>query len=45
MTWIWDIIGIINGTRADEVVIIGNHRESWTIGGAADPYSGTATIV
>ena len=40
ITWIWDTIGIINGTHADEVLIIGNHRDSWIIGGAADPYSG-----
>ena len=38
-------IGIINGTNPDETVVIGNHRDAWIIGGAADPNSGTAVIV
>lgn len=45
ITDIWDVIGIINGTNADEVVIIGNHRDAWIIGGAADPNSATAVLV
>ncbi|KAI1737237.1 N-acetylated-alpha-linked acidic dipeptidase-like protein 2 [Xylaria scruposa] len=44
-TDIWDSIGIINGTNPDETVIIGNHRDAWIVGGAADPNSGTAIIV
>ncbi|KAL7629500.1 hypothetical protein AAE478_001021 [Parahypoxylon ruwenzoriense] len=44
-TPIWDSIGIINGTIADETIVIGNHRDAWIIGGAADPNSGTAVIV
>ncbi|OTB06732.1 hypothetical protein M426DRAFT_72190 [Hypoxylon sp. CI-4A] len=44
-TPIWDSIGIINGTIADETIVIGNHRDAWIIGGAADPNSGTAIIV
>ncbi|KAI1082703.1 glutamate carboxypeptidase [Whalleya microplaca] len=44
-TPIWDPIGIINGTIADETIVIGNHRDAWIIGGAADPNSGTAIIV
>ena len=40
----YDVIGVINGTIADEVVIIGNHRDAWIAGGAADPNSGTAVI-
>lgn len=44
-TDLWDAIGIINGTSADETVVIGNHRDAWIIGGAADPNSGTAIIV
>ncbi|KAI1174899.1 N-acetylated-alpha-linked acidic dipeptidase-like protein 2 [Nemania sp. FL0916] len=44
-TDIWDTIGIINGTNPDETIIIGNHRDAWIIGGAADPNSGTAIIV
>ncbi|EXJ79078.1 hypothetical protein A1O3_08579 [Capronia epimyces CBS 606.96] len=44
-TWIWDTIGIINGTHEDEVIIIGNHRDAWVVGGAADPNSGSAVLV
>lgn len=44
-TPIWDAIGIINGTNQDEVLVIGNHRDAWIVGGAADPNSGTAIIV
>ncbi|TRX93056.1 hypothetical protein FHL15_005924 [Xylaria flabelliformis] len=44
-TDIWDSIGIINGTNPDETIIIGNHRDAWIVGGAADPNSGTAIIV
>ncbi|KAI2468776.1 glutamate carboxypeptidase [Annulohypoxylon bovei var. microspora] len=44
-TPIWNSIGIINGTIADETIVIGNHRDAWIIGGAADPNSGTAIIV
>ncbi|KAI2636053.1 N-acetylated-alpha-linked acidic dipeptidase-like protein 2 [Xylaria nigripes] len=44
-TDIWDPIGIINGTNPDETIVIGNHRDAWIIGGAADPNSGTAIIV
>ena len=39
MTSVWDAIGIINGTNQDEVVIVGNHRDAWIVGGAADPNS------
>ncbi|KAH7379385.1 hypothetical protein DE146DRAFT_774283 [Phaeosphaeria sp. MPI-PUGE-AT-0046c] len=45
ITPIWNVIGVINGTNADETVIIGNHRDSWIIGGAADPNSGSAILV
>ncbi|KAJ4297854.1 hypothetical protein N0V90_005753 [Kalmusia sp. IMI 367209] len=44
-TSIWDAIGIINGTNQDEVVIIGNHRDAWIVGGASDPNSGSAVLV
>lgn len=44
-TDIWNAIGIINGTNSDETIVIGNHRDAWPIGGAADPNSGTALIV
>jgi N-acetylated-alpha-linked acidic dipeptidase len=42
---IWNAVGIINGTNPDETIIIGNHRDAWIVGGAADPNSGTAVIV
>ena len=45
ITPIWDAIGVINGTNSDEVILIGNHRDAWIIGGAADPNSGTAILV
>ncbi|KAK5078193.1 hypothetical protein LTR51_000380 [Lithohypha guttulata] len=45
ITTIWDSIGIINGTSQDEVIVIGNHRDAWIIGGAADPNSGSAVMI
>lgn len=45
ITPIWNTIGIINGTNSDETIIIGNHRDAWMIGGAADPNSGSAVLV
>ncbi|KAF2020298.1 Zn-dependent exopeptidase [Aaosphaeria arxii CBS 175.79] len=42
---VWDVIGIINGTSPDEVVVVGNHRDAWVIGGAADPNSGSAILI
>ncbi|KAH8196282.1 hypothetical protein TruAng_009563 [Truncatella angustata] len=44
ITPLWDVIGIINGTIADEVVVVGNHRDAWIAGGAGDPNSGSAVI-
>jgi N-acetylated-alpha-linked acidic dipeptidase len=43
-TPLWNVIGIINGTLPDEVVILGNHRDAWIAGGAADPNSGSAVL-
>ncbi|KAL8991432.1 MAG: hypothetical protein Q9177_000144 [Variospora cf. flavescens] len=45
ITPIWDAVGIINGTTPDEVLVIGNHRDAWIVGGAADPNSGSAIMV
>lgn len=45
ITDIWDVVGIINGTISDEVIIMGNHRDAWIVGGAADPNSATAVLV
>ncbi len=43
-TPLWDVIGVINGTIPDEVVVIGNHRDAWIAGGAGDPNSGSAAL-
>ncbi|KAK3945374.1 hypothetical protein QBC46DRAFT_372065 [Diplogelasinospora grovesii] len=43
-TPLWDVIGIINGTIPDEVVVVGNHRDAWIAGGAGDPNSGSAVL-
>ncbi len=40
----WNVIGIINGSIPDEVLVIGNHRDAWIAGGAADPNSGSAAL-
>ncbi|KAL8782086.1 MAG: hypothetical protein Q9213_005727 [Squamulea squamosa] len=42
---IWNAVGIINGMSQDEVLVIGNHRDAWIVGGAADPNSGSAIMV
>ncbi|RMZ90197.1 hypothetical protein DV736_g2560, partial [Chaetothyriales sp. CBS 134916] len=44
ITPMWNVIGVINGTISDEVVVVGNHRDAWITGGAADPHSGTAVM-
>ena len=43
-TPIWNVIGIINGTLQDEVIVLGNHRDAWIAGGAGDPNSGSAAM-
>ncbi|KAF1809800.1 N-acetylated-alpha-linked acidic dipeptidase-like protein 2 [Eremomyces bilateralis CBS 781.70] len=45
ITPIWDAIAWINGTNSDETIVIGNHRDAWIVGGAADPNSGSAIMV
>ena len=40
----WNVIGIINGSIPDEVVVMGNHRDAWIAGGAGDPNSGSAAM-
>lgn len=40
----WNVIGIINGTIPNEVIIVGNHRDAWIAGGAADPNSGSSAL-
>ena len=41
---LWDVIGIINGTLQEEVIVLGNHRDAWIAGGAGDPNSGSAAL-
>jgi N-acetylated-alpha-linked acidic dipeptidase len=43
-TPLWDVIGIINGTLQEEVIVVGNHRDAWVAGGAGDPNSGSAAL-
>ena len=43
-TPLWNVIGIINGTSQDEVIVLGNHRDAWIAGGAGDPNSGSAAL-
>ena len=43
-TPLWNVIGIINGTLKDEVIVLGNHRDAWIAGGAGDPNSGSAAL-
>jgi len=44
ITPLWNVIGVINGTVSDEVIVIGNHRDAWIAGGAGDPNSGSAAL-
>jgi len=39
---IWNTMATIPGHITDEVVIVGNHRDAWVLGGS-DPNSGTAS--
>ncbi|KAK4162543.1 hypothetical protein QBC43DRAFT_77503 [Cladorrhinum sp. PSN259] len=43
-TPLWNVIGVINGTIPDEVIVVGNHRDAWIAGGAGDPNSGSAVF-
>ncbi|KAK7421438.1 hypothetical protein QQX98_002136 [Neonectria punicea] len=42
---IHNVIGRINGTNEDETIVIGNHRDTWMVGGNGDPNSGSAILV
>lgn len=44
ITPLWNVIGVINGSIPDEVVVIGCHRDAWIAGGAGDPNSGSAAL-
>ncbi|KAI9730438.1 MAG: hypothetical protein M1834_005948 [Cirrosporium novae-zelandiae] len=43
-TPLWNVIGIVNGSIPDEVIVLGNHRDAWIAGGAGDPNSGSAAF-
>ncbi|EJD00920.1 Zn-dependent exopeptidase [Fomitiporia mediterranea MF3/22] len=43
VTPIWNTMAVIPGHIKDEVVLIGNHRDAWVLGGA-DPTSGTVSL-
>ena len=45
ITPVWNVIGFLNGTNSDETIVIGNHRDTWMIGGNGDPNSGSAILV
>ncbi|KAI5304227.1 hypothetical protein KEM56_006719 [Ascosphaera pollenicola] len=44
ITPMWNVIGVMEGLIPDEVIVVGNHRDSWIAGGAVDPNSGSATM-
>lgn len=42
---IWTVTGMIRGSEnADEVIVVGNHRDAWVYGGV-DPSSGSAALM
>lgn len=43
-TPLWNVIGVVKGHIADEVIVLGNHRDAWIAGGAGDPNSGSAAL-
>jgi N-acetylated-alpha-linked acidic dipeptidase len=42
---IYNVFGIVEGKNTDQAIVIGNHRDSWVVGGAADPNSGSAVLL
>lgn len=42
---IHNVFGTIKGINSNEVVVVGNHRDSWIRGGAGDPNSGSAVML
>ncbi|OWP01509.1 hypothetical protein B2J93_7021 [Marssonina coronariae] len=38
----WNVITHVNGTNEDETIVVGNHCDTWIIGGAGDPNSDSA---
>lgn len=44
-TPITNVIATYEGILKDEVIVVGNHRDAWLIGGAGDPNSGSAVLL
>lgn len=44
-TDIHNVYGVLEGQEKDKVILIGNHRDAWIKGGAADPNSGSAIML
>ncbi|PHH70593.1 hypothetical protein CDD80_5898 [Ophiocordyceps camponoti-rufipedis] len=44
ITPLWNVIGVVNGSMPHQVLVVGNHRDAWIAGGAADPNSGSAVL-
>jgi N-acetylated-alpha-linked acidic dipeptidase len=42
---IHNVYGLLEGEEREKVIIIGNHRDAWIKGGAADPNSGSAVML
>lgn len=42
---VYNVIAKMPGIISDEAVILGNHRDAWGSGGAADPNSGSAVLM
>ncbi|KAG9258814.1 uncharacterized protein F5Z01DRAFT_4612 [Emericellopsis atlantica] len=42
---VWNVIATLNATDTEETIVIGNHRDTWMIGGNGDPNSGSAILV
>lgn len=42
---IHNVLGTIPGLVSNEVVVVGNHRDSWVRGGAGDPNSGSSVLL
>ncbi|KAK9480438.1 hypothetical protein V1514DRAFT_361819 [Lipomyces japonicus] len=45
ITPLWNVIARLDGIIRDEVIILGNHRDAWIVGGAGDPNSGSAVLI
>lgn len=44
-TDLYNVIGLYEGLDPSNLIVIGNHRDAWIKGGAADPNSGSAVLL